>query len=217
MKILNNGNGCVVPVLRREVTGHWRGFDLRTYQVFGPKIVAAQGLFEGRALECRCLTEEMGQTWLRREIPVNPNASHPEAALHLRNQLLLLGFSKSGWGAWSLLLRNPGRFEAAVAWDTPFMEEKAEKYGMGPAFGTPENFEKYRIAALLRTNAESLRDRKRLGHLGYGNFRGHHRKLQALLEELRIPVEHRDGPKRPHAWDGGWLEEAAGVLAGLGG
>ncbi|HVV99256.1 MAG TPA: alpha/beta hydrolase-fold protein, partial [Planctomycetaceae bacterium] len=29
----------------------------------------------------------------------------------------LLGFSKSGWGAWSLLLRNPKTFGRAAAWD----------------------------------------------------------------------------------------------------
>jgi hypothetical protein len=125
---------------------------------------------------------------------------------------LLLGFSKSGWGAWSLLLRHPELFDAAAAWDSPFMEEKPEKYGMGPAFGTQENFERYRIERLLRAAPP---DRKRLAHLGYGNFRGHHRKLQALLEELRVPVEYRDGPRRPHAWGGGWLEDAAAALAGL--
>jgi hypothetical protein len=95
------------------------------------------------------------------------------------------------------------------------METKPEKYGMGPAFGTQENFEKYRIEALLRGKADGLRERKRLGHLGYGNFRGHHQKLQALLQELKLPVEYRDGPRREHTWSGGWLGDAADVLAGL--
>ena len=31
----------------------------------------------------------------------------------------LLGFSKSGWGAWSLLARNPDLFGRAAAWDAP--------------------------------------------------------------------------------------------------
>src|SRR5262249_48216670 len=32
---------------------------------------------------------------------------------------LLLGFSKSGWGAFTLLLRNPDTFGRAAAWDAP--------------------------------------------------------------------------------------------------
>src|SRR6476661_5059648 len=44
---------------------------------------------------------------------------------------LLLGFSKSGWGAWSLLLRHPDLFGRAAAWDAPFMMESAGKYGSG--------------------------------------------------------------------------------------
>src|SRR5262249_30765195 len=57
---------------------------------------------------------------------------------------LLLGFSKSGWGAWSLLLRNPEMFGKAAAWDAPLMMEKPNNFGMGEIFGTQENFENYR-------------------------------------------------------------------------
>jgi enterochelin esterase-like enzyme len=32
---------------------------------------------------------------------------------------LLVGFSKSGWGAFSLLLRHPHSFGKAAAWDAP--------------------------------------------------------------------------------------------------
>src|ERR1051325_3411469 len=39
---------------------------------------------------------------------------------------LLLGFSKSGWGALSLILRHPGMFEAASTWDSPLMKAKPD-------------------------------------------------------------------------------------------
>ena len=128
---------------------------------------------------------------------------------------LLLGFSKSGWGAWSLLLRHPDLFRAAAAWDAPLMKEKPDQFGMDTAFATPENFEKYHLAALLREKAAALRERKRLIHLGYGNFREHHQKMQGLLEELKIPVEYKDGPARKHVWESGWVAEAAAALDAL--
>src|SRR5262245_3682456 len=57
---------------------------------------------------------------------------------------LLLGFSKSGWGAFSLLLRHPDVFGRAVAWDAPLDMDKAGKFGSGDIFGDDENFQKYR-------------------------------------------------------------------------
>ena len=49
-----------------------------------------------------------------------------------RDGRLLVGFSKSGWGAYSLLLRHPDRFGKAAAWDAPLMEERAGPLRHGP-------------------------------------------------------------------------------------
>src|SRR3989454_1916514 len=92
VKILNNGNAKGFPVLRSEVTGNGKEFNPRAYAVFGPKLVATRGFFEDRALESRCLTEEMGQSRLREDIPINLTPEHKEEALHIRNKLLLFRF-----------------------------------------------------------------------------------------------------------------------------
>ncbi len=125
---------------------------------------------------------------------------------------LLLGFSKSGWGAFSLLLRHPDQFGKAVAWDAPFMQGRPDKYGMGAIFGTQENFERYRLTNLVEQNALDLRDRTRLFVLGYGNFRDEHERFHALLKSRGIPHVYVDGPQRPHRWDSGWVPEAARAL-----
>ncbi len=87
---------------------------------------------------------------------------------------LLLGFSKSGWGAWSLLLRHQDSFGRAAVWDAPLMMAEIGKYGTSEVLGTQENFERYRPADLLQAYAEMLRSEKRLVLTGYGNFRDHH-------------------------------------------
>ena len=119
---------------------------------------------------------------------------------------LLLGFSKSGWGAFSLILRNPELFRAAAAWDAPLMKEKPDQFGMDGAFVTQENFERYQVSRLLREKAETFRASKRLA------LRDHHRRAQALLEELKIPVEYQDGPALKHVWGSGWVEGSAAAL-----
>jgi kynurenine formamidase len=125
---------------------------------------------------------------------------------------LLLGFSKSGCGAFSLLLRHPEVFDKAVAWDAPLMMERPDKYKMADIFGSKENFEKYRIAALLEKQAVNLSGPVRLLHFGYGNFREHHQSAHKLMEELKIAHQYRDGPKRKHSWHSGWLPEAVQML-----
>jgi S-formylglutathione hydrolase FrmB len=125
-----------------------------------------------------------------------------------RDARLLLGFSKSGWGAWSLLLRHPEVFGKAAAWDSPMMMTSG-LYGMAAIAGTPENFERYRIPTLLREHGKSLGPEPRLLLMGYDNFRGPTQQAHALLDELKIPHAYRDGPQRKHHWNTGWVEEAA--------
>lgn len=127
----------------------------------------------------------------------------------------LLGFSKSGWGAWSLLLRHPDLFGRAAAWDAPLAEAAPTKYGMGPIFGTQANFEQYRIETLLRREAARLGEKPRLVLLGYGNFREQHARVHEEMLRWGIPHVYRDGPARKHRWDSGWVAEAVELLKEL--
>jgi hypothetical protein len=88
VKILNNGNARGFPVLRTEVSPK-KEFDPRAYHVFGPKILATRGFFQDRALESRCVTEDMRGGSLRSEIPLNLDDTFHEEARKIRNQLLL--------------------------------------------------------------------------------------------------------------------------------
>jgi len=125
---------------------------------------------------------------------------------------LLLGFSKSGWGAYTLLLRNPDMFGRAAAWDAPLMLDKPGKYGSGDIFGTEDNFAGYRVTKLLEANAGKLTKGKRLILLGYGSFRGDHQKAHELMDRLKVAHEYRDGPARKHDWHSGWVKEAVELL-----
>ena len=125
---------------------------------------------------------------------------------------LLVVFSKSGWGAFTLLLRNPDVFGKAAAWDAPLMVDRPDKYGMGQVFATGEGFEAYRIPTLLQQQAASLGEGVRLIHFGYDNFREHHESAHRLMDDLKIAHTYRDGPQRKHSWNSGWLSEAVAML-----
>ena len=126
---------------------------------------------------------------------------------------LLLGFSKSGWGAWSLLLRNPKVFGKAAAWDAPLTQARPDRWGMKEVFATQENFMKYHVPSLLARAAGKLGKQPRLALLGYGNFRTHHQAVHEQMLALKVPHSYADGPRRQHHWAGGWVEEAVELLA----
>jgi S-formylglutathione hydrolase FrmB len=125
---------------------------------------------------------------------------------------LLLGFSKSGWGAWSLLLRHDELFGRAAAWDAPLLMDRLGKYGTTGIIGTQENFEKYRIADLLRGNPQEPGGEPRLILSGYHSFREHHEKAHALLTERKIPHEYRDTASPKHDWHSGWVPVTVELL-----
>jgi cytochrome c peroxidase len=132
------------------------------------------------------------------------------------DERLLLGFSKSGWGAWSLLLRHPNVFGRAAAWDAPMMMPDLEKYGTKDVFGNQEAFEPYRISDLVGKKANAIGKDKRLLLTGYGSFRQDHQRVHALLDQLTISHEYRDGPQRKHDWHSGWVAELVELLVSKG-
>lgn len=142
---------------------------------------------------------------------VVPFVEQKYPAARMRDGRLLLGFSKSGWGAWSLLLRHPDVFGKAAAWDAPLAMDRGH-YGMETISGTPENFERYRIFNLLKQAAPGLGAEKRLALLGYDNFREQTQRTEELLLSLKIPHTYRDGPQRKHHWNTGWVAAAVECL-----
>lgn len=125
-----------------------------------------------------------------------------------RDARLLAGFSKSGWGAFSLLLRNPGMFGKAAAFDAPLMMKSPSRYGMQTVFATQENFEPYQISKLLEKWRSQLGKQPRLVLLGFGNFQSHLAQCHELMGRLGIPHHYQNETRMAHHWDSGWLPQA---------
>lgn len=85
VKLLNNGYRPGMPVLRADKeNGRWYP---RSYQVFGPKLIATRYPFKDEALESRCLTAEM-MPLTRDDIPRVLPASFEIEVAGLRAKLL---------------------------------------------------------------------------------------------------------------------------------
>jgi hypothetical protein len=86
IKILNSGYMKGVPVLRSEKVGDT--YEPRPYDVYGPKIIGNRFQFDDWALETRCITLEMDEHPLRRDIPRQLPPKFYVEAQDLRNKLL---------------------------------------------------------------------------------------------------------------------------------
>ena len=147
------------------------------------------------------------EAWLLKDVLPLVEQHHP--VRKDREGRLLVGFSKSGWGAWSLLLRHPDVFYRAAAFDAPMMMDAPGKYGSGQIFGTAENFRRYQISNLLEQRAVYLgKEPSRLMLLGQGNFQSEHLQIRVLLESATFPHTWIEGSVREHSWNSGWLPEA---------
>jgi len=139
---------------------------------------------------------------------------------------LLLGFSKSGWGAFTLLLRHRDVVGYAASWDAPLMlrEPDWQNFGIARAAGTVENFRRYQPRRLLADNAEHFRGRRPrfalLGHKSFGpngspayaGENAHTKAAHALMQSLDIPHVYDNHVRVPHTFSGGWVGPTVDAL-----
>lgn len=126
---------------------------------------------------------------------------------------LLLGFSKSGLGAFTMLLRHPDFFGRAFAFDSPL--NWTDPYTFIDTLGTTANYDNYRLTKLLPQQAELLRGQTaRLFLLGYSySFaRDQHAQIHELMKSLGIPHVYLPGVFRAHRWDRGWIKQGVDLL-----
>lgn len=131
----------------------------------------------------------------------------------------LIGFSKSGWGALTLLLRNPEIFQKAAGWDVGIrvdmgpIEEAEKAMRISQYFGNEANFEQYRISTLLKQNSKELGEKARIFYYNTPGKRSQGGvKIHELMVEQEIPHRYLFESKRKHRWDSGWIPTAVAFL-----
>jgi hypothetical protein len=129
---------------------------------------------------------------------------------------LLLGLSKSGVGAMSLILRHAALFDATAAWDAPLNQpDLSNLHAMVEVYGTEANYDQYAIPALLTAHAAEFQGAPRLWLGGYSSqeaWRNDMTAAHAAMVGLGITHTWADGPQRPHNWTSGWISEAVRFL-----
>jgi len=126
---------------------------------------------------------------------------------------LLVGFSKSGMGALSLILRHSTLFDAAAMWDAPLNQTALSSLpGMTTVFGNQANYDTYAIPNVLPQHVAEFSGPARLWLGGYSGWRKDMTAAHDAMTALGITHVWMDGPQRAHRWDSGWVSDALGFL-----
>ena len=139
-----------------------------------------------------------------------------EALYPGHNTRLLCGFSKSGVGALSLILRNQASFAAAAIWDAPVNDAIYNvRPGMAEVFNTQANYDGYAIPTILPTYAASFTVLNRIYLAGYKNYQADLLVCHNSMTALGMLHTWVDVLRTSHLWSSGWLPGAVTFLNGF--
>jgi Concanavalin A-like lectin/glucanases superfamily/Putative esterase len=137
----------------------------------------------------------------------------------------LIGFSKSGFGAVTLLFRNPTVFNAAAAWDFPADQPDPFDWNMLDNYGTNANFQNnYRLTSgWIAARGAPFQAAPRLWlsddyatYNGTLTFRDEVLAFAGRLVANGVQfLMEASGATRPHTWTSGWLSEAVAGLQSM--
>jgi len=136
---------------------------------------------------------------------------------------LLFGFSKSGWGAFSLILTYPEFFGYAASWDAPMLLDRFH-YRMEEVYGTLEQLNSYRPDLLVHRQKRYFQYKTRLvltGEQDWGNSipttngGSHTVDMHILLDKESVTHVYNNSLIAPHRWDVLWMEPVLETLMQL--
>ncbi|MGA2620726.1 MAG: alpha/beta hydrolase-fold protein [Thermoguttaceae bacterium] len=194
--------------------GSYFGDGLQTVQQLGPKVTNNAIFVEPTFSDIPWFCDSATNPQVRQETyfcsVVVPFIDQQFPVLAQASGRLLMGFSKSGWGAFTLLLRHPDMFGRAVAWDSPLaMTDPSIAQGFPQALGTAQNFRNYEVSSLLRQDAALLHNQPpRLFMFGYCYYAADLQATDQLMTSLGIPHVYEPGSYLLHNWTSGWVGTA---------
>jgi hypothetical protein len=130
-----------------------------------------------------------------------------------------LGFSKSGWGAMSLMLRDQ-LFGYLAAWDVPWtLTYGGTDYGQAAYFGSQAQYQLFNPQDIFDSYLPSVNDKARIVLAGSATFDADTVNMEAFLNTRSIPHTYvrnvLGGGGADHNWGTGWLPSVLAALFAL--
>ena len=126
--------------------------------------------------------------------------------------VVLVGFSKSGLGAWNIARMIPDLVSGTIIFDAPVARKRLPPWGTAPFYGDDRTWQDDLPICTTQEFAQVMPHSHRLVLIAGAAF---HEEMRALSQALlQIGCEHvfLDRWDTKHDWNSGWLEEGLSVL-----
>jgi pimeloyl-ACP methyl ester carboxylesterase len=130
------------------------------------------------------------------------------------SSLALVGFSKSGLGAFNIARAIPDRVAATVIFDAPVVRETLPRWGTAPFYADDAEWLTDLPARHVDEWAAAMPAAHRLILISGEAFHDEIASLSGLLHGAGVVHTFLPRPDMRHHWQAGWLEEALAVLLG---
>jgi pimeloyl-ACP methyl ester carboxylesterase len=126
--------------------------------------------------------------------------------------VILVGFSKSGLGAWNIARSIPDRISGTIIFDAPVARDELPPWGTGPFYASDTSWQEDLPIRTIRDFQAVMPKTHSLVLLSGESF---HEEMCALSQALsKIKAEHvfLPRPHLKHHWQSGWIEEGLHAL-----
>jgi len=124
-----------------------------------------------------------------------------------KGPFVLVGFSKSGLGAWNIARRIPELISHTVIFDVPVSRSELPPWGTDPFYRNDEEWQRDLPLKNIKKFKDAVSSRHILIMISGATF---HSEMEVLSSELKktgvkhVFVPH---PEMKHSWNSGWIEE----------
>jgi pimeloyl-ACP methyl ester carboxylesterase len=126
--------------------------------------------------------------------------------------VILVGFSKSGLGAWNIARRIPDHVNATIIFDAPASRGERPPWEIDAFYGTDAEWQRDQPIRTVPDFAANINPRHHLVLISGELFHDEMAELAKALAGTAVRHTFLARPELKHQWQSGWLGEALELL-----
>jgi len=128
------------------------------------------------------------------------------------SSFVLIGFSKSGLGAWNITRQMPDLVSATIIFDSPMTRESLPSWGTSPFYQDDLAWQKDLPANSIDHFCDVTKKDHQLILISSSSFHNEMLELSTQLEDRNYSHHFLNRHDLEHHWNSGWIEDGLNLL-----
>lgn len=125
---------------------------------------------------------------------------------------ILVGFSKSGLGAWNIMLEIPDLISGAIIFDAPVDSEERQRFGAAPFYRDDASWRRDLPVRIVRERRAVIPEKSKVALISGESFHEEMCALSHAMDEAGLAHAFLPRPHIEHHWNSGWIEEGLSAM-----